>query len=380
MFKRVFMVMIMATLLGIFPFVFGQSQNARIAGTQPELKRPQTPAKPYPYKDEEVTFENREAGITLAGTFTRPEQGAPFPAVILIHGSGNLDRDETLQGHKPFLVLADHLTRRGFAVLRYDKRGVGTSQGSRGAATVELATDAMAAFAYLKTRADVRKNQIGMIGHSEGGAIAPMCAAQVKDVAFLVLLAGPGLPGKDILMGQLEAFPRAEGTPEEEIKKNLELNVEILNILASAAEADEASAKMRDVLEKNSYFKTEQERKNPGLQKEAVKTNIRVMLMPAYRAWVKFDSRTYLEHVTVPVLALNGEKDLWVNPKRNLPEIEASLRKAGNQKFRVLELPGLNHAFQHAKTGTMAEIRMIEETIAPEVLGLIADWIAEILK
>lgn len=371
---------VMAILLGFYGFVFGQTQAAKSAGTQPELKRPQTPVKPYPYKDEEVTFENRDAGITLAGTFTRPEHGAAFPAVILVHGSGSLDRDGTILGHKPYLVLADHLTRNGFAVLRYDKRGVGKSGGARGATTVELATDALAAFEYLKTRPDVRRGQIGMIGHSEGGAIAPMCAVQVKDVAFLVLLAGPGLPGKDILLDQLEAFARADGAPEEDIRKNLELNRPALNIIADTADAGEAHDKLRDLLEKDIASKSEEERKNPAFQKEAVEANIQALLKPAYVAWVRFDSRATLEKVTTPVLALNGGKDLWANPKRNLPEIEKSLRKAGNQRFRILELPGLNHMFQHAKTGTMAEIKTIEETISPQVLTLITDWIAEILK
>lgn len=378
MLKRVFVVM--TILLGFYGFVLGQSQAPKSAGTQPELNRPQTPVKPYPYKDEEVMFENREAGISLAGTFTRPEQGASFPAVILVHGSGSLDRDGTLLGHRPYLVLADYLTRHGFAVLRYDKRGVGKSQGTRGATTVELATDSLAAYEYLKTRPDVRKDKIGMIGHSEGGAIGPMCAAKVNDMAFLVLLAGPGRPGKDILMDQLEAFARAEGTPEEEIKKNLELNRQVLNILASAADAKEASQKLHDLLAKEISSLSEKERKNPAYQKEAVEANLQAMLQPAYMAWVRFDSRPYLEKVTMPVLALNGEKDLWVNPKRNLPEIEASLWKAGNQRYRIMELPGLNHMFQHAETGTMAEVKTIEETISPQVLDLIVDWIDGILK
>jgi len=195
-----------------FPLVLKRIEKAA------EVRRPQEPKKPYPYKEEEVVYENKEAGITLAGTLTLPRQECPFPAVLLISGSGPQDRNETLLGHRPFLVLADYLTRRGIAVLRVDDRGVGESTGNISQATSEdFATDVLAGIEYLKNRKEINPMQIGLIGHSEGGFIAPMVAVQSPDVAFIVLMAGTGLTGEEILYLQGELMARAEGASEEAI-------------------------------------------------------------------------------------------------------------------------------------------------------------------
>lgn len=367
-------------ITGFGTLCHGQIDAGKKDAQQAELRRPQTPIKPYPYNEEEITFVNKLANITLAGTFAYPEVGDSFPAVILVHGSGAIDRDGTMFGHKPFLVISDYLTRNGFAVLRYDKRGVGKSQGVRGATTRELATDAMAAFEYLKTRKEVSKNKIGMIGHSEGGVIAPMCAVKLKDLAFIVLLAAPGMQGKDVLLGQLEAFARADGETEEGIQKILNFNKPLLEMMASTDDSIQTYVKLHEAVEKDIASKSEEEKKSPEYQKDAVDAQINQLMRPAYRFWIKLDSRKNLEMVQIPVLALTGEKDLWVNPKINLPEIEKSLRRAGNKRYKTMELPGLNHLFQHANKGTLEEVKALEETTSPQVLTIIKDWVTDILR
>jgi fermentation-respiration switch protein FrsA (DUF1100 family) len=328
-----------------------------------ELRRPQNPAKPYPYHDEDVSYENKLQNVTLAATLTIPAGKAPFPAVILITGSGPQDRDESLLGHKPFLVLSDFLTRHGIAVLRADDRGTGKSTGDFATATTaDFATDTEAGIAYLKTRAEIAPHKIGLIGHSEGGIIAPMIAARNPDVAFIVMMAGSGVPGDEILVAQVQAIAESSGKTHEEAVKTAAKQREILALVKS--EKDPA------VLEKELKEKLSGE----GLEAQAG-IEIKALTSPWFRYFMAYDPATALRKVTCPVLAINGEKDMQVPPKQNLPAIRKALEQAGNKHFEVDELPGLNHLFQTAKTGSPAEYASIEETISPVALDKMSSWI-----
>jgi uncharacterized protein len=333
-----------------------------------ELERhhPQNPVKPYPYKEEEVSFDNKAAGITLAATLTTPPGKGPFPAVVLISGSGPHDRDESLMGQKPFLVLADYLTRKGIVVLRADKRGFAKSTGNFATATVvDFAGDAESGVAYLKTRPEVDSRRIGLIGHSEGGIVAPMAAAQNSDVAFIVMMAGPGVRGDEILPAQLILISEAAGKSPAEAEKDATDEREVLALVER--EKDDA------VLEKQLREKL------AGKVPEArVEAQIKTLTSPWFRQFIAYDPSTALRKVTCPVLAINGEKDLQVPPEQNLPAIRKALADAGNKNFEVDELPGLNHLFQTAKTGAISEYAEIEETMSPVAMEKIAGWIVNL--
>ncbi len=338
-----------------------------------ELRRPQNPKAPLPYRAEEVTYPNAGAGITLAGTLTIPEGQGPFPAVVLITGSGAQDRDESLAGHKPFLVLADALTRKGIAVLRSDDRGVGGSTGSmENATTHDFVGDVLSGMDFLKTRSEIDPRRIGLIGHSEGGLIAPMVALKSPDVAFLVLLAGTGVPGSEIILKQNALIARAAGADEATITRQVEALRAAIDVLADEPDDDAAAVKIRaaflDVL-------SAKERGETTSAMAGVEAGVKQLTSPWFRTFLTLDPRPTLAKVTCPVLALNGEKDLQVSPSQNLPEIEKALQSGGNPDVTIRELPGLNHLFQKAKTGAPSEYATIEETFNPEALELIADWV-----
>jgi pimeloyl-ACP methyl ester carboxylesterase len=338
-------------------------------------KRPQEPKKPYPYKEEEVTFTNPEAGITLAGTLTLPKSGGPFPAAVLITGSGPEDRDEAVFGHRPFLVLADYLTRQGIAVLRYDDRGVGKSTGNFATATsTDFASDAKAAVAYLKTRKEIRADKIGLIGHSEGGVIAPMVAAESKDVAFIVMMAGTGVPGDQVILEQAALIAKAMGTSEKEVQEARAISRKAFDIIKSGKDSATVASELRTLLLSAADTSA---RKDAQTSEAAVNAQIKQITSPWFRYFLTYDPRPALRKVHCPVLAIDGEKDLQVSPKQNLPQIEAALREGGNKDFTVRELPGLNHLFQTATKGTPDEYAKIEETISPTALKLMGDWILE---
>ncbi|HKS81097.1 MAG TPA: alpha/beta fold hydrolase [Candidatus Acidoferrales bacterium] len=326
-------------------------------------RRPQDPVRPYPYKDEDVTFANSSASITLAGTITIPPGKGPFPAAIFIAGSGPHDRDETILGHRPFLVLSDYLTRKGILVLRYDKRGCAKSTGKYAAATTaDFATDAEAAVAYLKTRPEVNPHEIGLIGHSEGGAIAPMVAAHDPIVAFVVMLAGPGVKGDELLVAQVEALNEANGATREQAEKNGAEERKILE----AVEQSKSDADLEAALRADSP---------PGASDEAIHAQMKAINSPWFRYFLQYDPAPALRQLKCPVLALIGEKDRQVPPDQNLPAIRKALQEGGNKNFEVDELPGLNHLFQTAKTGSVGEYATISETIAPIALEKISAWI-----
>ena len=345
-----------------------------------ELKRPQEPKKPYPYHEEEVSYENKAAGIKLAGTLTLPASPGPHPAVILITGSGAEDRNETVFGHKPFLVLADYLTRRGIAVLRVDDRGVGGSTGVESESTsLDFAGDVLSGVAYLKSRREVDPNMIGLIGHSEGGIIAPLAASLApKEIAFIVMMAGTGLTGEEIILLQSALIAKAGGASDEEIAKSRKIQETIFSAVKQEKDPVAAEAKIRQLTKEMREGMTEEEKK--ALTPEVEKAQLKSLLSPWFRFFLTYDPKPALMKVKCPVLVLNGEKDLQVPPKENVKAIEGALEAGGNQHYTIKVLPGLNHLFQTAQTGSPMEYAKIEETIAPSALAVIGDWILDQTK
>ncbi len=351
----------------------GQQFNfslSREASAGPE--HPDEPKPPYPYKTEEVKVTS--GGVTLAGTLTEPEKGGPFPAAILITGSGPQNRDEEVFGHKPFLVLADCLTRAGIAVLRTDDRGVGGSGGSLSECNSEtLAQDALAEVAFLRARSEIAASKVGLIGHSEGGLIAPIAASESKDVAYIVMLAGPGVPGDEILHQQAAKIYGMKGAPPDSVAAVLDQHRKVLSLVKAGADSVALLPEVKRLV-----------RLQVGLQGGSLsgdkldrqaRASTRQMLGPWFKFFVSFDPRTALAKVQVPVLALNGALDVQVDPDQNLPAIEAALKAAGNSRVTVRRLPGLNHLFQKAKTGGIEEYATIPETMSPEALHVIRDWV-----
>ncbi len=345
---------------------------------KPEIRREQDPVKPYPYDEEEVVYENTEAGIKLAGTLTTPGSEGPFPAVLLITGSGKQDRNEEVFGHRPFLVLSDYLTRQGIAVLRVDDRGVGGSTGNFSNVTTEdFAEDAVAGVEYLKSREDIDPDRIGLIGHSEGGLIAPIAAVRSPDVAFIVLMAGPAVTGEEIILAQSRLVAEADGVPEETIAKNDALLKDIFSVLKTEENDSIAGEEIRGLITDMVENLSEEEKQYSSYTEESLDTEIKVLVSPWTRYFLTYDPKTTLMEVECPVLAINGEKDLQVPPEENLAAIEEALEAGGNEDYTVKELPGLNHLFQTAQTGSPSEYVSIEETMSPAAMELIGDWILE---
>jgi uncharacterized protein len=337
------------------------------------LNRPQEPKPPFPYDEEEVSYENKRDGVKLAGTLTLPRGKASSPSVILITGSGPQNRNEELLGHKPFLVLADYLTRRGVAVLRVDDRGVGGSTGNVSNSTSEnFAADALAGIEFLKGRKGIDAKRIGLIGHSEGGLIAPLVASQSDDVAFIVLLAGPGLPGEEILLAQGALILKASGAGPEALAKQRATQEMMFAVLKREKDNATAEKKMREEFDKQMAGLSEAEK---AQAKQTLEAQIKMVLSPWFRYFLTYDPRPTLAKVKCPALALNGENDLQVPGAENLREIEATLKAAGNKDVTVMRLPKLNHLFQTSETGLPGEYGKIEETFAPVALKTIGDWV-----
>ena len=325
-------------------------------------RRPQTPAPPYPYGEEDVSYTSAP-GVRLAATLTLPAGAGPFPAVVLITGSGPQDRDETLLGHKPFKVLADHLTRQGIAVLRADDRGSGSSTGTFATATsMDFAADAEAGLTYLANRKEINPGKLGLVGHSEGGVVAPIVAARNRAVAFIVLLAGSGVPGDEVLLAQQALIATANGAPAELVQRASAAMREVFAAIKTEKDDTALAAALRQRLAALI----------PAAQVDA---QVQTLLSPWYRYFLTYDPRPTLRAVRCPVLALTGEKDLQVPATANLAAIKATLDEGGNTRSQVEELPGLNHLFQHATTGSPAEYARIEETVATEVLEKVSGWI-----
>ncbi len=341
-----------------------------------ELERPQNPKKPYPYQEEKVTYKNKKDNTKLAGTLTIPKGNAPFPVVVLITGSGPQDRDESLLGHKPFLVLSDYLTRLGIAVLRVDDRGVGGSTGNIALSTTDdFVGDVLSGMDYLKTRKEIDPKRIGLIGHSEGGVIAPAAAARSKDVAFIVMMAGTGLPGSEILFMQSALIAKASGAPDDAIALNRKTMERMFTIMKSEKDNDIAVARMKEEWTKIKAEAPAEKQKELSAADASIEPQFRQLLNPWFRYFIDYDPRPALKQVTCPVLAINGELDLQVPAKEDLAEIEAALKAGGNKDYTLVLLPKLNHLFQTTTTGSPAEYGKIKETIAPLALKTMGDWI-----
>ena len=327
----------------------------------------QNPKPPFPYKSVEVSYENTGAGVKLAGTLTLPPGAGRSPAAILITGSGPEDRDETIFGHKPFWVIADYLTRRGIAVLRVDDRGVGGSTGDALKATIEdQAGDVLAGVDYLKSRRDIDFQHIGVIGHSEGGIIAAVAAARSASVSFVVMLAGTGVPGIQVLRLQEDMILRSAGAGEAAIARNRAAADMMLEVIRSEPDNRTALTSIRSRLK---------EMKAP-MPDAAIQAQIAMIRAPETQSMLAYDPAEALRKLKAPVLALIGSKDVQVPPQQNLPAISAALKAAGNTDFTVKELPGLNHLFQKCGRCTVAEYATLQETFSPVALAIIGDWIA----
>jgi pimeloyl-ACP methyl ester carboxylesterase len=333
-----------------------------------ELRRPQTPARPFPYVEEKVSFHGGGEGIELSGTLTLPKGAGPFPAVLLVAGSGPQDRDASLANHRPFLLIADALTRKRIAVLRYDKRGVGESTGNPDTATtMDLAADAKAALALLKSRKEIDGSRVGLIGHSEGAIIAPYLAGHSKEVQWLVLLAAPATPGEQTLLHQSELIGRAGGLSDEQLEASLGFDQAAYALVRKEKDPSALAEKLVALVKETGL--------DSALPPAALETQLRMLTSPWFRFFLDYDPLPNLKAVRCPVLALYGQKDLQVAPKANLPLLQKALQDAANSRAETRELPELNHLFQHAYTGTPAEYAAIEETFSPEALTLIVDWV-----
>lgn len=342
-------------------------------------KRPQEPKPPFPYNSEDVRFFNEKDSLNLAGTLTYPKEGEKFPAVVLISGSGAQNRDEEIFGHKPFLVISDVLTKNGFAVLRFDDRGVGESEGDHSIATTyDFAEDVKSAVKFLKSRKEINKDKIGLIGHSEGAIISAMVASTSDEISFVVLMAGAGVPGDSILYLQTELIYRAEGQSEEKISEILKGLREVYSILKSDSDEKVIKEKIRKKYQEQFEKMSDEEKKQYGDLNTYIEMEIRITTSPWFREFLKLNPKSFLEKVKCPVLAINGEKDLQVPPKQNLPAIKEALEKGKNKNFLIKELPGLNHLFQTSKFGSIGEYGVIEETISNDALNIITNWLKQV--
>ena len=352
------------------------------------VKRPQTPEAPFPYTETSITFSSLAKGIKLAGTLTVPKGPGPFPAAVFVSGSGGQDRDETMLGHKPFHVLADQLARLGIATLRYDDRGVGSSNGDQATGTSkDFANDAEGAHRFLKTTANIKRTKIGFIGHSEGALIAPMVAARNPDIAFVVMLAGPGVSGKDVILKQSEAIMKAMKASPAEIKKSRDSQ---LKIIAAVDAVVRKNPSKPDPIKLVAALKKETDALIAALpladrieaqkNRAMVDAQVQQFATPWFRYFLNYDPRTALRKVKVPVLVMNGDKDLQVIASQNVPEVEKALRAGGNKRVTIRLMPGLNHLFQHTETGSPQEYGTIDETFAPEAIKEIGAFIRSVYR
>src|SRR5690554_1477922 len=349
----------------------GQSFTLNLTKGEFKRNRPQEPQPPFSYKTEDITFENKEAGIKLAGTLTIPNGNKKFPVVVLVAGSGPNDRNEELFGHKPFLVLADHLTKNGYAVLRYDKRGVASSEGDFASATVfDFANDTKAAIDYLKIRKEIDNDKIGILGHSEGGMVAQIIVSEDTSLDFIILMAAPGIKGSEVLILQTDILAKTMEVPESTRAINKKVNNDIYNIIMESNDIDLAKKELFAYYESHSSLSQ--------LSKEQINQQVLNSTTDWTRAFLKFNPQDYLPKINCHVLAINGTKDLQVTSVENLAGISKGLGMKGNLK--IISYEGLNHLFQAATTGLPDEYGMIETTIEPKVLEDIVQWLNEKVK
>lgn len=336
-------------------------------------KRPQEPQPPFPYRSEEVTVRNERDGINLAGTLTLPEKGTKFPAVVMVTGSGAQNRDEEIMGHKPFFVIADYLTRNGIAVLRCDDRGTAASQGTHATATNEdFATDTEAMVNYLRSRKEINAKKIGIIGHSAGGIIAFIVAQKDPSIAFVVSLAGAGVRGDSLMLKQVELISKSQGMPDAVWQG---MKPSIRNRYAILQQTDKTPEELQKELYADVTKTMSPEQLKDLNTIQQISAQISSMTSPWYLHFMRYDPGQDLKKLKCPVLALNGEKDIQVDAAMNLAAIQERITGNGNKNVTVKAYPNLNHLFQTCEKGTLAEYGQLEETINPEVLKDIIEWI-----
>ncbi len=325
-------------------------------------KRPQTPQAPFPYDEQEVSYDNGD--VHIVGTLTTPKNVKEFPALILIPGVGSHERDNIFFEHRPFFVIADFLTRNGIAVLRYDERGVGSSKGDRTQATTQdFAQDVIAGVDYLKSIHQIK--EIGLVGHSEGGTIASLIAAELPDISFVVMMGTPGLNGFEYNLQFEESMSRIMGMSEEDITERINFQKKVLTIILDEEYEDSAKIKLEKLYTMS----------HSDLPKDRIQATIQRFLSPWFRYNITYEPKQILQQIKCPVLALFGEKDMQVPPEGNAEAVKTALIMGGNHNFEVKEIPRVNHYFQTAQTGSPQEYRLIEETISPIVLEIIYNWI-----
>jgi hypothetical protein len=343
--------------------------------------QPPTTEAPLPYREEEVAVTSGE--IKLSGTLTLPEGQGPFPAVIMITGSGTQNRDEEIFGFKLFRVIADHLTRRGIAVLRCDDRGFGAPGKMMAATSADFAADVNAQAHFLRGRPDIDPQRVGLFGHSEGGLIAPMAQREGK-FAFMVLMAGTAVKGEDVILEQMARIARADGAGGKDIRQDVADQKKIYALLGDP----QGEGRIMEII-------VAQTRRGlgqlPADQRQAItdpeayvqtmaKTQLMTLRSPWFRYFLSYDPRPALEALTCPVLALFGGKDTQVIPDQNQPVMEMALRKAGNRDATFKVFPDANHLFQKANTGSPSEYAKLEKAFVPGFLETISSWIIEKTK
>ncbi len=349
------------------------------------INRPQTPKPPFPYRSEEVVYSGN--GLQYGGTITIPSGNGPFPALVLITGSGQQDRDETIFNHKPFAVLADALTRDGFVVLRVDDRGMGNSTGNFATSTTaDFANDVNASVEYLKSRKEVNNNNVGLLGHSEGAMIAPMVASQRKDINFIVLMAAPGVKIIDLMAEQNAAVMRSAGIDSAFSESCRQMYPQLISTFSNAADSSTAMQNGLQILQswqskedtidlhKLGFYST------TDLQ-QYIRETYAAVSTPWFKYFINFDPQQYLVKLKkVKVLALNGSRDIQVVSSQNLPAVRSALVAGKTKTFETKELPWLNHLFQTCSKCTVPEYGQLEETISPVALQTITDWLNENVK
>ena len=350
------------------------------------LKRPQTPKAPFGYKSDDVEYDNADKSVHFGATLTYPASGGKFPAAILITGSGQQDRDESIMEHKPFAVLADYLTRQGFAVLRVDDRGRGKTKGEVATATsADFANDVEASLAFLRKQWNVDTGRLGLIGHSEGGLIAALVGSRRRDIAFIVLLASPGETGAALLAAQNEAVLKSQGINKEAAASYSQFYLDVANETSAAKNADTALINSLKIFENWKTTVSHSNLEALGMAERNQGPMIVAALVKAFGSpWMKYflksNAADLFAKTNAKVLALNGEKDIQVIAQPNLDGIKAALEKSKSKSYETKILPGLNHLFQHCKRCDVGEYGQLEETFSPEALQIIGDWMRKEVK
>ena len=346
------------------------------------LNRPQTPRPPFPYKSQDVIYFNPDKSIQYGATITIPEGKGPFPAALLITGSGQQNRDEEIFGHKPFAVIADYLTRNGYIVLRVDDRSIGQTTGNFATSTSrDFANDAEISLDYLKQRPEVNANKIGLIGHSEGGMIAQVIAAERKDIAFIISLAGPGEKITGLMTHQDSAVLASAGMSKNYVAVYSELYGKLLPAIVAAGSKSDAADTARAVMDQwINRSPKEIVLATTGIHDDASKDKlinkfVDQLYTPWWRYFLTYDPAPNIKKSNAQVLVLNGDKDIQVIAATNLPAWEEALKKSRSKSYEIKKLPGLNHLFQHCMLCTVPEYGKLEETFAPEVLSLMVTWL-----